>query len=98
MSMRYAISGLAEAEAYLRHPLLGSRLLETVAVMDSHSHASAERILGQVDAQKFHSCLTLFDMVPGAAPAFRNSLDKYFSSKNDSATVRLLRGREDQKE
>ncbi len=90
MSVRYAISGLAEAEAYLAHPLLGARLQETVAVLNAHCGLSAAQILGQVDAQKFHSCLTLFNRVPGASRQFRDALEKYFAAAEDPSTISIL--------
>ncbi len=90
MSVRYAISGLAEAKAYLEHPVLGRRLQETVAVLNAHRGLSAAQILGQVDAQKLHSCLTLFNSVLGASPQFRVALKKYFSAAEDPSTVSIL--------
>ncbi len=90
MSVRYAISGLAEAKAYLEHPVLGTRLQETVAALNAHRGLSAAQILGQVDAQKFHSCLTLFNRVPGASPHFRAALEKYFSAAEDPSTIAIL--------
>ncbi len=90
MSVRYAISGLAEAKAYLEHRVLGTRLQETVAALNSHCGLSAAQILGQIDAQKFHSCLTLFNRVPGASPQFRDALEKYFSAAEDPSTVSIL--------
>src|SRR6185295_11457479 len=44
MSVRYAIRSLAEARAYLEHPVLGLRLRECVAAMNGHSGLSASRI------------------------------------------------------
>ncbi len=90
MSVRYAISSLAEAKAYLEHPVLGARLQETVAALHAHRSLSAAQILGHVDAQKFHSCLTLFNRVPGASPQFRDALKKYFSAAEDPSTISIL--------
>lgn len=91
MSMRYAIRSLAEAEAYLAHPLLGARLRACVAAMNAHTGLSASDILGAVDAQKFRSCLTLFKQVDQADTAvFTEALDKYFSGQQDEATLTLL--------
>jgi uncharacterized protein (DUF1810 family) len=58
LSVRFAIRSLAEAKAYLEHPVLGPRLRECVAAMNSHTGLSARQILGEIDAQKFRSCLT----------------------------------------
>lgn len=91
MSVRYGISGLPEAEAYLEHPILGPRLLECVAAMNAHRGRNAEAILGTIDAKKFHSCLTLFAQVAGTGTAFQESLEKYFSGVQDAATMAILR-------
>jgi uncharacterized protein (DUF1810 family) len=93
MSVRYAISGTAEARAYLIHPVLGARLLECVAAIIAHRNLSAVDILGPVDAQKFHSCLTLFAAVSADGSAFHLALDKYFSALHDQATLNILRSR-----
>ena len=90
MSVRYAISGAAEARAYLRHPILGARLLECVAAMNAQKGLSAAEILGPVDAQKFYSCLTLFAAVSAEGSAFHAALRKYFSGAPDSTTLAKL--------
>lgn len=92
MSARYAISGLSEAKAYLEHPVLGGRLMETIAALDAHGGLSAARILGHLDAQKFRSCLTLFARAPGASSLFRDALEKHFSGIEDPSTIAVLDG------
>ena len=91
MSIRYGLSGLAEARAYLEHPLLRARLQETVAALLGHGNLSAAQILGQVDARKLQSCLTLFNVADGHDPAFRLALDKFFAGVEDPATLAMLR-------
>ena len=68
MAWRYGLAGLDEARGYLAHPLLGPRLLEGVAALNAHEGLSATAILGEVDALKLRSCLTLFMQVapPGS--------------------------------
>lgn len=90
MSVRYAISGLDEARAYLAHPLLGPRLRECVAAMNAHRGRRAADILGEIDARKFHSCLTLFARVAGAGSPFHAALEQHFSGAPDPATLKLL--------
>lgn len=93
MSIRYAIRSLAEAKAYLEHPVLGARLRECVAAMNSHAGVTASDVLGEIDARKFRSCLTLFAQVSGSEPLFREALSKYFSGKPDAATLAILASR-----
>ena len=60
MSRRYAIASLDEARAYLDHPVLGPRLRECAEALLSHSDKSAQEILGEIDAVKLRSSMTLF--------------------------------------
>lgn len=90
MSVRYAIRSLAEARAYLAHPVLGDRLKECVAAMNAQVGLTAGAILGEIDARKFHSCLTLFAQADVAEARFVEALDKYFGGRPDAATIALL--------
>lgn len=76
MSEYYAIKNREEAEAYLRHPILGPRLLECVrAVLDCENKTLLE-IFGEIDEAKVHQCASLFASLPGADPAFAELLKK----------------------
>jgi uncharacterized protein (DUF1810 family) len=90
MSRRYAISGLAEARAYLEHPVLGPRLVECIEAMNSHQGDDAAVVLGEVDARKFHSCVCLFALVDARQTVFSAAIAKYFGGRRDSATDKLL--------
>ena len=90
MSVRYAISGVHEAKAYLDHPVLGARLRETFAAINAHKGLSAADILGSVDAQKFHSCATLFASISAEGSPFHLALAKYFAGTRDRNTVSIL--------
>ena len=89
-SVRYAITSLAEASAFLEHPVLGSRLRESVKAMMAHRGLSAAQILGDIDAQKFRSCMTLFALVVPSDGIFRDALKKYFDGVPDAATLSIL--------
>jgi uncharacterized protein (DUF1810 family) len=86
MSVTFAISSLEEAKAYLRHPVLGPRLLECAEVVVAATAGSAEQIFGGIDAQKLHSCMTLFVRAEPGEPRFKQVLDKYFDGVPDAAT------------
>lgn len=90
MARDYGIADRSEAAAYLAHPELGPRLLECVKAMLGHSDRSAADILGDVDALKFRSCLTLFAEVAPAEPLFQRALDVFYAGQPDDATLRLL--------
>jgi uncharacterized protein (DUF1810 family) len=85
-SRTFAISSVDEAEAYLRHPVLGPRLLECAGILAAAGGSSAERIFGTVDAKKLHSSMTLFMRAAPQEPVFAQVLDRYFDGVPDVAT------------
>jgi uncharacterized protein (DUF1810 family) len=90
MAQRYAISGLAEARAYLGHPVLGARLRECTGAVAATGGSTADRILGPVDAMKLRSCMTLFAVAAPAEPGFGEVLARYFDGELDEATLARL--------
>ncbi len=90
MSLRYAIGSLAEAVAYIEHAVLGPRLRESVASLNAHRGLSVNDVLGDIDAQKFRSCLTLFAQAAPSEPVFKEALSKYFGGDLDAATLAIL--------
>jgi uncharacterized protein (DUF1810 family) len=90
MSRTYAISGLDEARAYLRHPVLGPRLVECARIVASSTVPTAEAIFGGIDTQKLRSSMTLFLHADPAQPVFKQVLDRYFDGRPDAATEQLL--------
>jgi uncharacterized protein (DUF1810 family) len=89
-SRTYAITSLAEARAYLAHPVLGARLLECAGILTRLPGRTAEQIFGEVDALKLRSCVTLFMHAAPAQPVFSQVLDQYFDGIPDSATERRI--------
>jgi uncharacterized protein (DUF1810 family) len=89
-SVRYAIGSIAEATAFLAHPVLGSRLRQCVKAMLTHRGLDARQILGDIDAQKFRSCLTLFLQVAPSEQLFSDALTRYFDGAPDAATLSIL--------
>jgi uncharacterized protein (DUF1810 family) len=89
-SQRYALSGLPEARAYLRHPVLGPRLRECATALADTRGRTAEQILGGIDAVKLRSCATLFLRADPSETLFQRILDEYFGGVADPATDRLL--------
>jgi uncharacterized protein (DUF1810 family) len=90
MSQRYAISGLAEAQAYLDHPVLGPRLSECARIVAATSDSTADDIFGPVDAMKLRSSMTLFAAAAQQEPVFGEVLTKYFGGVPDEATLARL--------
>jgi uncharacterized protein (DUF1810 family) len=92
MSQRYAIGSVAEAREYLSHPLLGPRLIACARAVCESGAASAEDLLGAVDAQKLRSSMTLFMRARPTEPAFAAVIDRYFEGRGDDATDERLEG------
>jgi uncharacterized protein (DUF1810 family) len=90
VSRRYAIRSLAEAEAYLAHPVLGPRLVECATIVAGLADRTAEQIFGSIDAQKLRSSMTLFLYTGPAEPVFRQVLDQYFGGTPDPATEQRI--------
>lgn len=90
ISQRYAIRDAAEATAYLRHSVLGARLVEISTALLGLAGSNATSIMGSPDDLKLRSSMTLFAQVPGASPVFQQVLDKFFSGQPDAQTLRLL--------
>jgi uncharacterized protein (DUF1810 family) len=90
VSRMYAISGLAEAKAYLAHPVLGPRLVECAAILGGLSGRAAEQIFGGIDALKLRSSMTLFLRAAPDEQVFRQVLDQYFGGKPDPATEQRI--------
>jgi len=86
----YAIKSTAEAEAYLRHPVLGPRLTECAEAALSVRGRSAHDIFGSPDDMKLRSCATLFACVAPAGSVFDRLLDQYFQDERDHRTLHLL--------
>ena len=91
MARRYAISGLPEAAAYLSHPVLGRRLLDCCQALLQLRGTDPVAVLGEVDALKLRSSMTLFARVQGSDPRFAQVLDRYFDGVGDPVTERWLR-------
>ena len=89
-SRRYAIKSIAEAEAYLKHPVLGVRLVECAEAALCVEGRSALEIFGSPDDMKLKSCATLFACVSPAGSVFHRLLDKYYQGERDSKTLQLL--------
>ena len=86
VSRRFAISSLAEARAYLAHPVLGPRLAECADIVAGLSGRTAEQIFGGLDAMKLRSCVTLFGAAAPGQPVFGAVLERYFGGVADPAT------------
>ncbi len=90
---RYGLYGVEQAREYLAHPVLGQRLLQCCALMKEHANRSAGAVLGEVDALKFRSCLTLFASAAPSEPIFTELLELFYRGQPDTLTLNLIQAK-----
>ncbi|KAA2244199.1 DUF1810 domain-containing protein [Salinarimonas soli] len=92
MAERYGVASIAEARAYLAHPVLGPRLVACTRTMLAVEGRSAHDILGSPDDLKFRSSMTLFEAAAGGSEdVFGRAIERFYSGKRDERTLDLLR-------
>lgn len=89
-SLFYGISGREEAEAYLRHPVLGPRLRECTNIVNAVEGWTINQIFSFPDPLKFRSCMTLLSEMASDNQEFLLALSKYFAGQPDQATLARL--------
>ena len=90
MASKYGISSREDAEAYLKHPILGPRLRDCTSIVNRVEGRSVEKIFGSIDTLKFRSSVTLFANVTQDNAVFLEALEKYFSGQPDPRTLERL--------
>ena len=91
-AQHFGIEKRAEAEAYLRHPVLGERLRECTRLVLAVRGRDATGIFGTPDDMKLHSSMTLFAEVTDE-PLFAEARERYFGGRRDARTLQLLKER-----
>lgn len=86
----YSIKDILEAEEYLKHPILGARLIEISNALLKIEGKTANQIFGSPDDMKLKSSMTLFGTLENANPVFQKVLDKYFGGDKDERTLELI--------
>ena len=89
-ALRYGIDDLGTAQAYLRHAVLGPRLVECTRLVLGVDGRTAHEIFGSPDDLKFRSSMTLFGRADPGQPAFAEALAKYYDGIEDPRTLELL--------
>jgi uncharacterized protein (DUF1810 family) len=90
LARKFAISSLAEAAAYLQHPVLGPRLAECTGLVNHVEGRTIEQIFGYPDDLKFRSSMTLFAHATPDSRVFLDALQKYSKGEFDPATMERL--------
>lgn len=91
----FGIRSLAEANAYLKDPVLGSRLLECTHLVLALKGCVIEEVFGSPDYLKFCSSMTLFELVAGDEGCFAQALEQFYAGERDSRTLDLVRRMQD---
>jgi uncharacterized protein (DUF1810 family) len=89
-AVHFAIASRQEAAAYLKHPILGPRLVECTQLVLGVKGGTSEQIFGQIDSLKFRSSMTLFAQVTLKETVFQEALQKYFDGEADGSTLEIL--------
>ena len=89
MSEKYGLSGVDEANAYFKYPVLGERLLRLSNQLLSHSDKSIVSILGRPDNMKLKSSMTLFEAATCQA-VFVEVLEAFFDGKRCARTQKAI--------
>jgi uncharacterized protein (DUF1810 family) len=89
-AQRYGIRDLEEARAYLAHPLLGPRLRECADALLALATHDPVTVLGEIDAVKLRSSMTLFVRADPGESRFAAVLDHFYGGIPDPATDDLL--------
>lgn len=90
MAQLFAISGREEAVSYLQHPVLGPRLAECIHLVNAHAGRDIVEILGDIDAIKFRSSMTLFATVARDNQIFLEALQTFCRGEMDKLTLARL--------
>ena len=90
MAQFYGIASLADAKAYLDHPVLGLRLPQCVEAVFVVPDRTLNQIFGSPDDIKFRSSMTLFALASDGGSVFHQALDRCCSGAKDPATLKLL--------
>ncbi len=89
-SKYYAIKDSNEAEEFLKHPVLGSRLVSICNELLKLKYDDANKIFGSPDDLKLKSSMTLFSSLLDTNPVFQSILEKFFSGTKDNKTLRII--------
>jgi uncharacterized protein (DUF1810 family) len=92
LAVRYGISSLEEARAYLRHDLLGPRLHECTRLVNQVQGRSIAEIFGSPDDLKLCSSMTLFAHATDDNQDFVALLGNYYDGLQDQLTLTRLTG------
>ena len=86
----YSIKSIEEAQAYLEHPVLGERLIESCEILLSLKDTSMDEVMGFPDDLKLLSSMTLFEAISEPNSIFTKMIEVYFDDERDKASLRII--------
>jgi uncharacterized protein (DUF1810 family) len=86
----YAINDLKEADLFLKHPVLGPRLINISRQLLNLKTIDAHQVFGSPDDLKLQSSITLFSIAPATDPVFQRVLEKFFNGERDNKTLQII--------
>ncbi len=90
MCLKYEMQSLSEARAYLLDPTLRAHLVEICEALLALEENDPVRVMGQIDARKLQSSMTLFDEATEDMDIFNKVLAKYYGGERDGKTLKIL--------
>lgn len=89
-SRHFAIHSLSQAMCYIDHHMLGPRLGACCAALLANDESNPENILGEIDALKLQSSMTLFSKAAAPGSLYHRVLRKFYHYKECVRTLELL--------
>ncbi|MDB5193493.1 MAG: hypothetical protein JWQ96_3056 [Segetibacter sp.] len=86
----YAIKDIEEAQEFLNHSILGSRLIEISNALLQLESNDANIILGSPDDMKLKSSMTLFSSLKNTDAVFNRVLEKFYNGAKDNKTLQII--------
>ena len=87
----FSIKSLEEGRAYLEHPLLGQRLVESCEILLTLKDKSINEVMGFPDDLKLLSSMTLFETFSESNSVFTRIIEVYFDGERDEATLEIIK-------
>ena len=91
MAKLYSIKSLKEANAYLEHPILGERLIDSCEILLNLDAPSISDVMGFPDDLKLKSSMTLFEYASKPNSIFKKVLIRYFDNELDETSIKLIK-------
>jgi uncharacterized protein (DUF1810 family) len=90
MDSVYSIKSFAEAESYIQHPVLRSRLVEISSALLELESSDPVGVMGFPDDMKLKSSMTLFEKASPDLDVFSKVLEKFYAGERDEKTLDII--------